>query len=87
MVSPIRGHPIWPGGRLRDGFFLLVKMKVMTIRARMEERKQKVRCESDMELACLILSTFFSSDSLSLCIGNKKEKRNKRKLHVQWATG
>jgi len=48
MVSPRRGHPVWPGGRLRVGFFLLVKMKVMTIRARMEERKQKVRCESDM---------------------------------------
>lgn len=50
MVSPRKGHPIFPGGRLSLAFFLFMKMMI-TVRARMEERKQKVRYESDMELS------------------------------------
>jgi hypothetical protein len=47
MVSPINGHPIFPGGRLYLVFFLLMKMKIKE-RTKMEERKQQVKYELDI---------------------------------------
>lgn len=47
-VSPTRGSPILPGGRLSLGCFRLKRRKKRK-RARMDERKQRVRYESDIE--------------------------------------
>lgn len=56
MVSPIKGQPILPGGRLSLGCFLfLLPKKKMKMRRRGKRRdmiEQKgVRGESDMEVA------------------------------------
>lgn len=55
MVSPIKGQPILPGGRLSLGCFLFLLPKKMKMRRRGKRRdmieQRGVRGESDMEVA------------------------------------